>query len=98
MATEKQRSDFEQAYVVEAETFRDSVGTMDNTGKRKWVFPRKPKGKYTNYRNIVSTILLIVFFVLPFLKINGNPVLKFNILDREFFIFGQPFYPQDFLF
>ncbi|AIL47652.1 MULTISPECIES: cytochrome c oxidase accessory protein CcoG [Elizabethkingia] len=96
MATEKQRSDFEQAYVVEAETFRDSVGTMDNTGKRKWVFPRKPKGKYTNYRNIVSTILLIVFFVLPFLKINGNPVLKFNILDREFFIFGQPFYPQDF--
>lgn len=47
MATEKQRSDFEQAYVVEAETFRDSVGTMDNTGKRKWVFPRKPKGKYT---------------------------------------------------
>ncbi|WP_024568913.1 cytochrome c oxidase accessory protein CcoG [Elizabethkingia anophelis] len=96
MATEKQRSDFEQAYVVEAETFRDSVGTMDNTGKRKWVFPRKPKGKYTNCRNIVSTILLIVFFVLPFLKINGNPVLKFNILDREFFIFGQPFYPQDF--
>lgn len=96
MATEKQKSDFEQAYVVEAETFRDSVGTMDNTGKRKWVFPRKPKGKYTNYRNIVSTILLIVFFVLPFLKINGNPVLKFNILDREFFIFGQPFYPQDF--
>ncbi|MCT3699915.1 cytochrome c oxidase accessory protein CcoG [Elizabethkingia anophelis] len=96
MATEKQRSDFEQAYVVEAETFRDSVGTMDNTGKRKWVFPRKPKGKYTNYRNIVSTILLIVFFVLPFLKINGNPLLKFNILDREFFIFGQPFYPQDF--
>ncbi|MDX8570702.1 cytochrome c oxidase accessory protein CcoG [Elizabethkingia sp. HX QKY] len=96
MATEKQKSDFEQAYVVEAETFRDSVGTMDNTGKRKWVFPRKPKGKYTNYRNIVSTLLLIVFFVLPFLKINGNPVLKFNILDREFFIFGQPFYPQDF--
>ncbi|MCL1663689.1 cytochrome c oxidase accessory protein CcoG [Elizabethkingia ursingii] len=96
MVTEKQKSDFEQAYVVEAETFRDSVGTMDNTGKRKWVFPRKPKGKYTNYRNIVSTLLLIVFFVLPFLKINGNPVLKFNILDREFFIFGQPFYPQDF--
>lgn len=96
MSTEKQKSDFENAYVVEAETFRDTVGTMDNTGKRKWVFPRKPKGKYTNYRNIVSIVLLIILFVLPFLKINGNPVLKFNILDREFFIFGQPFYPQDF--
>ncbi|RQP13752.1 MAG: cytochrome c oxidase accessory protein CcoG [Chryseobacterium sp.] len=82
--------------VIQAETFRDSVGTMDNTGKRKWVFPRKPKGKYTNYRQIVSIILLAVFFVLPFVRINGNPFLMLNILDREFFIFGQPFYPQDF--
>ncbi|NAW52226.1 cytochrome c oxidase accessory protein CcoG [Elizabethkingia argentiflava] len=96
MSVKKQKTDFENAYVVEAETFRDSVGTMDNTGNRKWVFPRKPKGRYTNYRNLVGNVLLIIFFVLPFIKINGNPLLKFNILDREFFIFGQPFYPQDF--
>ncbi|WKS95633.1 cytochrome c oxidase accessory protein CcoG [Riemerella columbina] len=82
--------------VIEATTFRDSVGTMDNTGKRKWVFPRKPKGKYTNYRDYVSIFLLAVFFTLPFVTINGNPFLLINILDREFFIFGQPFYPQDF--
>ncbi|WP_312321683.1 cytochrome c oxidase accessory protein CcoG [Soonwooa sp.] len=85
-----------QGQIIEAETFRDSVGTMDNTGKRKWVFPRKPKGKYTNYRNIVSVILLMIFFILPFIKINGNPFLMINILDRQFFIIGQPFYPQDF--
>ena len=83
-------------WVLDAETFRDSVSTMDNTGKRKWVYPKKPKGKYTNYREIVSIVLLIVFFVLPFLKINSNPVLLINIIDRQFFIFGQPFYPQDF--
>lgn len=69
---------------------------MEQSGKRKWVFPRKPKGKYTNYRTIVAYFLLAVFFILPFLKINGNPVLMFNILDREFYIFGMPFYPQDF--
>ncbi|WP_313215097.1 cytochrome c oxidase accessory protein CcoG [Soonwooa sp.] len=85
-----------QGQIIEAETFRDSVGTMDNTGKRKWVFPRKPKGKYTNYRNIVSVILLIIFFAVPFIKINGNPFLMINIIDRQFFIIGQPFYPQDF--
>ncbi len=85
-----------QGQIIEAETFRDSVGTMDNTGKRKWVFPRKPKGKYTNYRNIVSVILLIILFAIPFIKINGNPFLMINIIDRQFFIIGQPFYPQDF--
>lgn len=85
-----------QGQVIEAETFRDSVSTMEQSGKRKWVYPRKPKGKYTNYRTIVAVILLAVFFILPFLKINGNPVLLINILDRQFFILGQPFYPQDF--
>lgn len=85
-----------QGQVLEPETFRDSVNTMDRSGKRKWVFPRKPKGRYTNYRTVVAVILLAIFFVLPFLTIGGNPVLLFNILDREFYIFGQPFYPQDF--
>lgn len=85
-----------QGQVLDPETFRDSVNTMDQTGKRKWVYPRKPKGKYTSYRLLVSIFLLIVYFSLPFVKINGNPFLLINVLDREFFILGQPFYPQDF--
>ncbi|MDO5614655.1 MAG: cytochrome c oxidase accessory protein CcoG [Cruoricaptor ignavus] len=85
-----------QGQVLEPETFRDSVNTMDQSGKRKWVYPRKPKGTYTNYRELASIVLLVVLFAIPFIKINGNPLLLINILDREFFILGQPFYPQDF--
>lgn len=82
--------------VLENEAFRNSVGTMDDTGKRKWVFPRKPKGKYTNYRNYTSYLLLSLFFGLPFVTINSNPFLLINVIDRKFFIVGQPFYLQDF--
>lgn len=85
-----------QGQVVDAETFRDSVGTMDQSGKRRWVFPRKPSGRYTNYRTLVAWFLLALFFALPFIKIHGNPVLLINVVDRQFFIAGQPFYPQDF--
>src|SRR5690606_13419684 len=85
-----------QGQVVEAETFRDSVGTMEQSGKRRWVFPKKPSGKFTNYRTLVAVILLALFFGIPFIKINGNPFLLINILDRQFFILGQPFFPQDF--
>lgn len=85
-----------QGQVLDPETFRDSVGTMYQSGKRKWVFPRKPKGRYTNYRELVALLLLALFFIIPFIKINGNPLLLLNIIDRQFFIFGQPFYPQDF--
>ena len=82
--------------VIEAETFRDSVATFEQSGTRKWVYPKKPKGKFTNYRDLVTLFLLAIFFILPFIKLNGNPFLKINIIDREFFIIGQPFYPQDF--
>ncbi|MBW8358552.1 MAG: cytochrome c oxidase accessory protein CcoG [Weeksellaceae bacterium] len=85
-----------QGQVVDPESFRDSVGTMDQSGKRKWVYPRKPRGRYTNYRYLVSVILLLIYFGIPFININGNPLLLINVLDREFFIGGQPFYPQDF--
>ena len=80
----------------DGDAFRDSVGTMDDTGKRKWVFPRKPKGKFTNYRDYTSYVLLALFFGIPFLKINNNPFLLINLIDRKFFIFGMPFYLQDF--
>jgi polyferredoxin len=57
---------------------------MDETGKRKWVYPRKPKGKFTNYRDYVTYLLLAIFFTLPFVKINHNPFLLFNVIDRKF--------------
>ncbi|HLW61969.1 MAG TPA: cytochrome c oxidase accessory protein CcoG [Flavobacterium sp.] len=80
----------------EEESFRDTIGTVDAEGKRKWVYPKKPSGKYYNRRKIVSYLLLTFLFVSPFIKIHGNQFLLFNVIDRKFNIFGFPFWPQDF--
>ncbi len=78
------------------ENFRDSIGTIDQEGKRAWIFPKKPSGKYYEYRKWVSYFLLLFLFVSPFIKIDGNQFLLFNVLERRFNIFGLPFWPQDF--
>lgn len=78
------------------ETFRDSISTVDKDGNRVWVYPKKPKGKLTTYRNLVSYLYFILFFSGPFLKIDGEPVLLLNILERKFILFGKIFWPQDF--
>ncbi|WP_298262289.1 cytochrome c oxidase accessory protein CcoG [uncultured Lutibacter sp.] len=78
------------------ENFRDSIGTIDERGKRNFIFPKKPKGRYYNYRTFVSWILLAFFLAAPFIKIKGNQFLLFNVLERKFHIFGFPFWPQDF--
>ncbi|MBR9845900.1 MAG: cytochrome c oxidase accessory protein CcoG [Algicola sp.] len=80
----------------ENETFRDSIGTINDDGKRAWVFPKKPSGWYYEKRKLVSYILLAFLFAAPFIKINGNQFLMFNVLERRFNIFGFPFWPQDF--
>ena len=78
------------------ETFRDSIGTVTEEGKRAWVFPKKPSGTFYKYRKWVSYGLLAFLLLSPFIKINGNQFLMFNVLERRFNIFGFPFWPQDF--
>ncbi|WP_103069415.1 cytochrome c oxidase accessory protein CcoG [Aquimarina sediminis] len=80
----------------ENEKFRDSIGTINEEGKRSWVYPKKPSGKFYEYRKWVSYGLLIFLLAAPFIKINGNQFLLFNVLERRFNIFGAPFWPQDF--
>ena len=78
------------------EVFRDSIGTINEEGKRNWIYPKKPSGRYYEKRKIVSYILLAFLFVAPFIKIDGNQFLLFNVIERRFNIFGFPFWPQDF--
>lgn len=80
----------------EKEQFRDSIGTINEEGKRAWVYPKKPSGRFYKYRKYVSYLLLAFLFAAPFVKINGNQFLMFNVLERRFNIFGLPFWPQDF--
>ena len=80
----------------EHERFRDSIGTVTSEGKRSWVYPKKPDGRLYKYRQWVSYFLLAILFAAPFLKINGNQFLMFNVLERRFNIFGTIFWPQDF--
>ena len=79
----------------EGEKFRDTIGTINKEGKRAWVFPKKPVGKFYEYRKVVSYILLAILVLSPFIKINGNQFFMFNVLERRFNIFGFPFWPQD---
>jgi len=81
----------------EEEAFRTSIGTMDKKGKRQWVFPKKPSGKFTKYRTWVSWVLLVILVAAPFVKLpNGNPLFMFNIPKGQFIIIGFPFFTSDF--
>ncbi|SDJ75782.1 cytochrome c oxidase accessory protein FixG [Catalinimonas alkaloidigena] len=78
------------------EQYRDSIATVDATGKRVWVYPKKPQGRLHNYRRVFSVLLLALFFAGPFITIGGQPLLLLNLFERRFVLLGQVFWPQDF--
>lgn len=80
----------------ESKTFRDKISTVNEEGKRVWVYPKKPKGPFFDKRKLVSYGLLIFFFAAPFIYIDGQPLLMLNVVERKFVIFFKAFYPQDF--
>lgn len=79
-----------------AEVYRDSISTVNKDGSRVWIYPKKPRGFFYNARTIVSIILVIILFGLPFIKVDGRPLFLFNILERKFILFGNIFGTHDF--
>jgi cytochrome c oxidase accessory protein FixG len=77
-------------------SYRDSVATISKEGNRNYINPKKPKGRLYSLRTKFSIFYLLVFFSLPFIKVNEDPLLMLNILERKFIIFGLIFWPQDF--
>lgn len=82
--------------IQDTEAFRDKIATVDEKGKRIWIYPKKPKGRFTNWRTWLSWVLLAFLFGMPFIKVNGEPLLLFNVVERKFILFGILFTPQDF--
>ncbi len=77
-------------------SFRDRIATVDEKGKRKWVYAHKTKGRLFNIRTWVSWGFFALFFILPFLKYKGRPLFLFNVPEAKFILFGKVFWPQDF--
>jgi cytochrome c oxidase accessory protein FixG len=82
--------------ISDEESYRDRIATIDEQGKRSWVYAYKPSGRFYTARSWLSLLYLLVFFGLPFLRYKGEPFLLLNILERKFVIFGSVFWSQDF--
>jgi cytochrome c oxidase accessory protein FixG len=83
------------AEAVNWSDFRDHIATADKEGRRKWLYPKKPSGRFYRRRITLTWLMLAVMFGGPFVKINGNPLLMINVVERKFSVLGVIFWPQD---
>lgn len=76
-------------------SFRDRPINLDETGGRKWVYAKRPKGKWFKLRRLVGYFLLLFLVAAPFIRVNGYPFILLDIAHRKFIIFGAIFWAQD---
>jgi len=72
-----------------------SLSTLQNDGSRRWLFPRLATGRWWQRRRVVAYLLMIVFVVIPHLRIGGKPLILLDVAAREFTVWGRTFSPTD---
>ena len=66
----------------------DRLSMLDEHGSRIFIIPAEVKGFYNSAKKKVHIVLLLIFLLLPWIKINGHQAIFLDIPGRQFFIFG----------
>ncbi len=74
----------------------DSLYSVNPDGSRHAIHPAAVAGRFQRRKAIVWVSLIVVYLVLPWIEVGGNPAVLIDIERRHFFFFGATFTPQDF--
>ena len=72
------------------------VGELDLYQRREKIYTRKIEGFYQRLRMFTGWPLLLGYYCLPWVSIDGRQAVWFDLPAREFHILGLTFWPQDF--
>ena len=69
--------------------------TLNEDGSRRWIRPKPSHGAHWRARRIVAVSLMIVFVLIPHLRMSARPLILLDLPRREFTLFGTTFLPTD---
>jgi len=78
--------------------FRNTLYTVDRTGRRKWVYPLYAPGRLMRLRTVVACFLIIFYLSLPWITIGGKQGVLLDISARRFVFFGVELWATDTIF
>ncbi len=73
----------------------DRPKSLDDRGGRVRIIPLSVDGIWRKRRDWVQAILILIFLILPWTKINDAQTILLNIPNRQFSIFGLTFFAHD---
>lgn len=71
------------------------LSTLNDDGSRRWITPKLSTGRFLTARRAVAYLLIAIFTLIPYLSINGKPLVLLDLPARRFTLFGKTFLPTD---
>jgi cytochrome c oxidase accessory protein FixG len=71
------------------------VGELDLYQKRERIYTRKVEGFFQRLRLYSGWPLLVLYFGIPWIYVDGRPLVWFDLPGRKFHVFTTTFWPQD---
>lgn len=71
------------------------LSTLNADGTRRWLRPKVAMGAWWHRRRVVAWLLMILFTAIPWLEVGGGPLMRFDVVHRDFHFFGVHFRPTD---
>ncbi len=69
--------------------------TIRKDGSRNFLRPADVSGMWTLLRRLSAVVLIAIYALLPWIKINGNPAVLLDVASRRFHFFGITLATED---
>lgn len=76
----------------------ESSGSESLYAAHQKVYPREVKGRFQRLRTIAVFVLLGLFYLVPWLSMDGRQAVLFDLPERKFYVLNLVFWPQDFVY
>ena len=71
------------------------LSTLNADGSRRWIRPKPSSGRFWRSRRVTAYALMLVFFLIPYLRVGGKPVILLDLPARRFTLLGTTFLPTE---
>ncbi len=75
----------------------DAPVTVDLYEKWRRIYPAWVSGGFQTWRRVDLVVLVLIYYVGPWLRWDGEPGVRFDLAHRQFTVFWSTFVPEDFV-
>ncbi len=74
----------------------DTLFSINTDGSRNMLQPADVRGRWHTRKNVIFALLIAFYVIVPWIRLDGTPILRFDVPNRTAYIVGNTYTREDF--